>query len=77
MVSTDQLERARAAFEHRAWGDAFEEFSAAYRAGPLDAEDLERLSLAAHMAGRDDDSAAASDPANDPSHPRAPSIPEF
>ena len=36
------------------WGDAFDELSAAHREGQLDAEDLERLAVAAYMVGRDD-----------------------
>ena len=59
MTTTDQLERARDSFERRAWGSAFDALSAAYREGLLDVEDLERLSIAAYMVGRDDDSADA------------------
>jgi DNA-binding NarL/FixJ family response regulator len=36
------------------WGDAFAGLSGAHREGRLDAEDLERLALAAYMVGRDD-----------------------
>jgi hypothetical protein len=35
------------------WGDAFDQMSAAHREGHLDAEDLERLAVAAYMVGRD------------------------
>ncbi len=35
------------------WTDAFDQLSAAHREGPLDAEDLERLAVAAYMVGRD------------------------
>jgi DNA-binding NarL/FixJ family response regulator len=36
------------------WGDAFADLSAAHWEGQLDAEDLERLAVAAYMVGRDD-----------------------
>ena len=36
------------------WGDAFADLSAAHREGRLEAEDLERLAVAAYMVGRDD-----------------------
>jgi DNA-binding NarL/FixJ family response regulator len=35
------------------WGDAFDQMSAAHRERQLDAEDLERLAVAAYMVGRD------------------------
>jgi DNA-binding NarL/FixJ family response regulator len=35
------------------WGEAFDQLSAAHREGQLDAEDLERLAVAAYMVGRD------------------------
>jgi DNA-binding NarL/FixJ family response regulator len=35
------------------WSDAFEPLSAAHHEGQLDAEDLERLAVAAYMVGRD------------------------
>jgi DNA-binding CsgD family transcriptional regulator len=38
----------------RTWGDAFDQLSAAHRAGQVDVEDLERLAVAAYMVGRDD-----------------------
>ena len=50
----DRAERARDSFERRIWGDAFAELSAAHREGELEAEDLERLAVAAYMVGRDD-----------------------
>ena len=46
--------QARGSFEARMWGDAFAELSAAQRKGQLDAEDLERLAVAAYMVGRDE-----------------------
>jgi DNA-binding NarL/FixJ family response regulator len=54
MAVADRAERARGAFERRLWGDAFDQLSAAHRAGQLDVEDLERLAVAAYMVGRDD-----------------------
>src|SRR5262245_13626126 len=54
MPGADAVERARGSFERRAWGDAFAELSAAQREGRLDVEDLERLAVAAYMAGRDE-----------------------
>jgi DNA-binding CsgD family transcriptional regulator len=48
------LERARASFAGRSWGDAREQFAAADTASPLDLEDLERLAIAAYMAGEDE-----------------------
>ncbi len=53
-MSADRVERARGSFEQRSWGDAFAELSAAWREGPLGAEDLERLALAAYMISRDE-----------------------
>jgi DNA-binding NarL/FixJ family response regulator len=54
MAVADRAERARGAFERRAWGDAFDELTAGHREEQLDAEDLERLAVAAYMVGRDD-----------------------
>lgn len=47
-------ERARSSFELRMWGDAFADLSAAHRERLLDAEDLERLAVAAYMVGKDE-----------------------
>ena len=46
----------RAAFARRAWGEARALLSGAV---PLEVDDLERLAIAAHMVGRDDESAQA------------------
>ena len=54
MAVADREERAGGSFERRTWGDAFTELSAAHCEGELGAEDLERLAVAAYMAGRDD-----------------------
>ena len=53
MIETDELSRGRAAFERRAWDDAYAELSAADRASPLEFEDLERLCKAAYLAGNE------------------------
>ena len=54
MAVADRAKRARGSFERRTWGDAFDQLSAADRQGQLDAEDLERLAVAAYMVGRDE-----------------------
>ena len=48
------LEKARVAYERRAWQDAFEAFTQADRESPLGLEDLERLAWAAGLSGQDD-----------------------
>jgi DNA-binding NarL/FixJ family response regulator len=50
------LERGRATFQQRKWGEAFALLSAAHRATPLEPPDLERLATAAFLLGRDDES---------------------
>jgi DNA-binding NarL/FixJ family response regulator len=55
MAVADRAARARGAFERRTWGEAFDQLSAAHREGELDADDLERLAVAAYMVGRDGD----------------------
>jgi DNA-binding CsgD family transcriptional regulator len=59
MTAADFLERGREALRRRAWADAYALMSAAQRNAPLEAEDLERLALAAYLIGNDDDCAAA------------------
>ena len=58
-MSDDNEARAhgRECFARRAWADAFAELSAADRDDPLEPEDLERLAIAAHLVGRDAESA--------------------
>ena len=51
------LDRGRGAFGRHAWADAYSGLSAADHEAPLSPEDLERLALAAYLAGRDDDGA--------------------
>lgn len=50
---SEQRDRGRAAFERKAWGEAFAHFSAAGQDAPLPPEDLERLAIAASLTGRD------------------------
>ena len=47
------IERGRESFERQAWGDAFNQFSAADQNAPLEADDLERLAVAAFLVGKD------------------------
>jgi len=54
MAAADRAKRAHGSFERRAWGDAFDQLTAAHREGQLDAEDLERLAVAAYMVGSDE-----------------------
>ncbi len=54
-AAVGDLARGRASYERRAWADAYRSLSLADRAGPLDAEDLELLAMAAYLIGRDDD----------------------
>lgn len=51
-----RIERGREAFAGQRWGDAYELLEAS---GPLEAEDLERLAIAAHLVGRDRESTDA------------------
>ena len=50
--------RGRESFGRRAWADAFAELSLADREDPLEPDDLERLAIAAYLAGNDDESVA-------------------
>jgi len=51
----DKTERGRAAYDGRAWADAYSILSDADRSGVLLPEDLERLSTAAYLTGRPDE----------------------
>jgi len=51
----DALDRARQCYRLRAWAEAFEILSRADQETPLEAEDLDRLAMAAYLIGRDDD----------------------
>ena len=53
MAVADREGRAHGSFPRRMWGEEFDQLSAAHREGQLDAEDLERLAVAAYMVGRD------------------------
>ena len=55
MTKADALDRGRAAFGRRAWGDSYAQLSAADREAPLEPEDLERLATAAYLSGKDAD----------------------
>jgi ATP/maltotriose-dependent transcriptional regulator MalT len=55
-VVGDAVADGRAACARGAWGEAFALLSAADQESPFGAEDLERLAIAAHLIGRDEDS---------------------
>jgi len=57
MTVADALARGREASGRRAWGEAYAHLSAADREAPLDLDDLERLAVAAYLAGRAAESA--------------------
>jgi DNA-binding CsgD family transcriptional regulator/tetratricopeptide (TPR) repeat protein len=57
MTMTNALDRGRALFERRSWKDAYAELAAAEGEAALEPDDLERLAMAAHLVGRDADSA--------------------
>jgi DNA-binding CsgD family transcriptional regulator len=59
-----KLERGRACYQRRAWADAHLWLARADQAAPLGGEDLELLSMAAYLIGRDDDYLAALDRAH-------------
>jgi DNA-binding CsgD family transcriptional regulator len=55
MAAADRIiEGARRSYRQRAWGDAFDQLSAADRQGSLAADDLDRLAMAAFLIGRVD-----------------------
>jgi uncharacterized protein HemY len=62
MTATDGLELGRELFRQQAWGEAHARLAAADRDRPLDPDDLERLATAAHLLGRDEESADAAGP---------------
>jgi len=57
-TSVDALDRARDAYAGRAWLEAYEAFTNADEVAPLEVEDLELLTTATLMLGRDDDAIA-------------------
>jgi DNA-binding CsgD family transcriptional regulator len=58
MTADDGLLQARESFDRHAWNDAYGGLSAADGRSPLASEDLERLTIAAHLSGRPDESTA-------------------
>ena len=58
-ITSSALDRGRDAFRREAWATASDELTAAAAEAALDAATLELLATATHLAGRDDDSAAA------------------
>ncbi len=59
MPTEGVLHLGRKSFNSQAWEAAYDQLSAADREAPLCLDDLERLAIAAHMSGRDEESAAA------------------
>jgi DNA-binding CsgD family transcriptional regulator len=59
MSRVDALDRGRESFRRQEWGDAYAQLSAAGRQASLEPDDLERLAVAAYLAGRDADSEEA------------------
>jgi DNA-binding CsgD family transcriptional regulator len=57
MTRTELVERGRESLSRRAWSEAFLHFTAADRVQPLDPEDVARLAMAAHLSGREAESA--------------------
>ena len=55
MTDFATLQRGRTSFEQRAWAESYRLLQAADCDSPLDAEDLERVAIAAHLIGKDDD----------------------
>src|SRR5262245_55205430 len=53
-AQAEAVRQARHAFERRAWGEAYRHLSEARSRTGLDAADLERLAVAAHLTGHDD-----------------------
>ncbi len=51
MTDAGALERGRELFAQKAWAESYRLLQAADRDAPLDAEDLERLAIAAHLMG--------------------------
>jgi hypothetical protein len=55
----DLLGRGRRSLARKAWDDAYQQLSASEQEAPLGLEDLERLAMAAHLTGRDEECAEA------------------
>jgi DNA-binding CsgD family transcriptional regulator len=58
MTDAQALERGRESFAQKAWGESYRLLQAADREAPLEPKDLERLAIAAYLAGHDDQSEA-------------------
>lgn len=56
VTGAEGLDRGRVLFERQAWREAHARLSAADHEAPLGIEDLERLAVAAHLLGRDEES---------------------
>lgn len=54
---SEPRDRGQAAYERRAWGDAYTHLSSADHDTPLAPEDLERLAISAYLLGRDSECA--------------------
>ncbi len=57
IAAAKPIDRGRHAFGLQAWEEAYGQLTAADLEAPLDPEDLERLGTAAHLLGREDESA--------------------
>lgn len=53
MTASDALARGRAAFDRKAWSEAYRELGRADRQQPLAAEDLDRLATSAYLLGHE------------------------
>ena len=53
-IAAEELRQGRAAFERRAWANAYGHLSSANELAPLDAADLEQLAAAAYLIGKDE-----------------------
>jgi DNA-binding CsgD family transcriptional regulator len=58
MTDAQALERGRESFAQKAWAESYRLLQAADREAPLEPKDLERLAIAAYLAGHDDQSEA-------------------
>jgi DNA-binding CsgD family transcriptional regulator len=59
MTMADALDQAQESLARHAWGEAYARLASTDREHGLEPEDLERLAIAAHLIGRDADSARA------------------
>src|SRR6266700_3754465 len=54
----EALDQGRESFRRQAWGSAYSQLGTADRQAPLEPDDLQQLAIAAHLTGRESDSAA-------------------